>query len=43
MIAMIVESFLSRDDLVTAIPGRLAIVEQGRARFRRGAGDPSAG
>lgn len=43
MIATIVESFLSRDELVAAIPGRLAIVEQGRARFRRGAGDPPRG
>jgi predicted nuclease of predicted toxin-antitoxin system len=37
-IAAIMESFLSRDDLVAAVAGRLVVIESGRARFRRGTG-----
>jgi predicted nuclease of predicted toxin-antitoxin system len=36
VIATIVGSFLSRGDLVESLPGHLAVVESGRARFRRG-------
>jgi predicted nuclease of predicted toxin-antitoxin system len=41
VIATIVESFLGREDLVAILPGKLAVVEQGRARFRRGEENPS--
>jgi hypothetical protein len=35
VIAGIVESFLARADIVNDLPGRLAIVEPGRARVRK--------
>jgi predicted nuclease of predicted toxin-antitoxin system len=35
VIAGIVESFLAREDIVDDLPGRLAIVEPGRARVRK--------
>lgn len=33
-VVRLIESFVSRDDVISQLPGRLAIVSRGRVRFR---------
>ncbi|MBI5529009.1 MAG: DUF5615 family PIN-like protein [Deltaproteobacteria bacterium] len=39
-ITSLLETFVSRGDLVSQVDGRLAIVEPGRVRFRKSLSDP---